>query len=140
MPKVREAFKVQTRLGTKDEKRLKKLVEIEKVSVADFVRSALLSYMTAKENGEAAESERELVVELQRGVNRLAGLLAQNYLEIGEVRNVLYDRSDPETRDDSWAAARRQAVVRLKKRSLDRDKVAEIQGLIAGELTDEIGS
>jgi hypothetical protein len=136
MPKTREAFKVQTRLGTRDEKRLKKLVESEGVSVADFVRSAVLNYMTAKEAGPVEESERELVVELHKGVNRLAGLLAQNYLEIGEVRNVLYSRTDPESRDDVWRAARNQAVARLRKRSLERDKISEIQGLIV----DEIGS
>jgi len=82
MPKTREAFKVQARLSTKDERRLKKLVELERVSIADFVRSALLEYMKRKETDALEYSERELVVEFKRGVNRLAGLLAQNYLEV----------------------------------------------------------
>lgn len=135
MAKPRELFKVQARLGTKDERRLKKLVEAEKVSIADFVRAALLTHMAAKEAEVAAESDRELVLELKRSVNRLAGLLAQNYLEIGEVRNVLFSRTDPETRDEVWQAARTQAVSRLKKRSLERDKISEIQGLISDEIS-----
>jgi len=59
MPKTREAFKVQARLGTKDERRLKKLVEMENVSIADFVRTALLEYMKRKETEELDETERE---------------------------------------------------------------------------------
>lgn len=135
MPKTREAFKVQARLGTKDERRLKKLVEIEKVSIADFVRTALLEYMTKKETEVVEESERELVAEFKRGVNRLAGLLVQNYLEIGEVRNVLFERSSLKEREKDFQAARKMAVARLKKRSLDKEDLSEVQGLIADEIS-----
>lgn len=135
MPKTREAFKVQARLSTRDEKRLKKLVELERVSIADFVRSALLEYMKRKETDALEESERELVVEFKRGVNRLAGLLAQNYLEIGEVRNILFERSNPNEREKDFQAARKTAVQRLKKVSLDRESISEVQGLIANEIS-----
>ena len=135
MPKTREAFKVQARLGTKDERRLKKLVEIEKVSIADFVRTALLEYMTKKETEVVEESERELVAEFKRGVNRLAGLLVQNYLEIGEVRTVLFERSSLKEREKDFQAARKMAVARLKKRSLDKEDLSEVQGLIADEIS-----
>lgn len=135
MPKTREAFKVQARLSTRDEKRLKKLVELERVSIADFVRSALLEYMKRKETDALEESERELVVEFKRGVNRLAGLLAQNYLEIGEVRNVLFERSNPNEREKDFQAARKTAVQRLKKVSLDRESISEVQGLIVNEIS-----
>ena len=135
MPKTREAFKVQARLGTKDERRLKKLVEMENVSIADFVRTALLEYMKRKETEELDETERELVVEFKRGVNRLAGLLVQNYLEIGEVRNVLFERSHPKERTKEFQAARKMAVARLKKRSLDKEDLSEVQGLVADEIS-----
>jgi hypothetical protein len=135
MPKTREAFKVQARLSTRDEKRLKKLVELERVSIADFVRAALLEYMKRKESDALEESERELVVEFKRGVNRLAGLLAQNYLEIGEVRNVLFERSNPNEREKDFQAARKTAVQRLKKVSLDRESISEVQGLIVNEIS-----
>jgi hypothetical protein len=135
MPKTREAFKVQARLSTRDERRLKKLVEAEKVSIADFVRAALLEYMTKKETKAMDETERELVVEFKRGVNRLAGLLAQNYLEIGEVRNVLFERSHPEERVKDFQAARKMAVQRLKKATLDKDDNSEVRGLIADEIS-----
>lgn len=135
MPKTREAFKVQARLSTRDERRLKKLVEVEKVSIADFVRAALLEYMTKKETKVLDETERELVVEFKRGVNRLAGLLAQNYLEIGEVRNVLFERSHPEERVKDFQAARKMAVQRLKKATLDKDDNSEVRGLIADEIS-----
>ena len=135
MPKTREAFKVQARLSTRDERRLKKLVEAEKVSIADFVRAALLEYMTKKETKAVDEIERELVVEFKRGVNRLAGLLAQNYLEIGEVRNVLFERSHPNERVKDFQAARKMAVQRLKKATLDKDDNSEVRGLIADEIS-----
>ncbi len=135
MPKTREAFKVQARLSTRDERRLKKLVEAEKVSIADFVRAALLEYMTKKETKVLDETERELVVEFKRGVNRLAGLLAQNYLEIGEVRNVLFERSHPEERVKDFQAARKMAVQRLKKATLDKEDNSEVRGLIADEIS-----
>ncbi|MFA7340435.1 MAG: hypothetical protein WC028_26875 [Candidatus Obscuribacterales bacterium] len=135
MPKTREAFKVQARLSTRDERRLKNLVEAEKVSIADFVRAALLEYMTKKETKAMDETERELVVEFKRGVNRLAGLLAQNYLEIGEVRNVLFERSHPEERVKDFQAARKMAVQRLKKATLDKDDNSEVRGLIADEIS-----
>lgn len=137
MPKTREAFKVQARLSTRDERRLKKLVEAEKVSIADFVRAALLDYMTKKETKVVEESERELVVEFKRGVNRLAGLLAQNYLEIGEVRNVLFERSHPNERVKDFQAARKMAVQRLKKAALDKDDGAEE---LRRQIADEISS
>jgi hypothetical protein len=135
MPKTREAFKVQARLSTRDERRLKKLVEAEKVSIADFVRAALLEYMTKKETKVLDESERELVAEFKRGVNRLAGLLAQNYLEIGEVRNVLFERSHPKERVKDFQAARKMAVQRLKKATLDKEDNSEVRGLIADEIS-----
>ena len=135
MPKTREAFKVQARLSTRDERRLKKLVEAEKVSIADFVRAALLEYMKRKETEEVDEAERELVAEFKRGVNRLAGLLAQNYLEIGEVRNVLFERSNPKERVKDFQAARKMAVQRLKKATLDKDDNSEVRGLIADEIS-----
>ena len=137
MPKTREAFKVQARLSTRDERRLKKLVEAEKVSIADFVRAALLEYMTKKETKAVDEIERELVVEFKRGVNRLAGLLAQNYLEIGEVRNVLFERSHPNERVKDFQAARKMAVQRLKKSALDKDDDSEE---LRGQIADEISS
>lgn len=137
MPKTREAFKVQARLSTRDERRLKKLVEAEKVSIADFVRAALLEYMTKKETKVVEESERELVVEFKRGVNRLAGLLAQNYLEIGEVRNVLFERSHPNERVKDFQAARKMAVQRLKKAAMDKDDGAEE---LRRQIADEISS
>jgi len=137
MPKTREAFKVQARLSTRDERRLKKLVEAEKVSIADFVRAALLEYMTKKETKVVEESERELVVEFKRGVNRLAGLLAQNYLEIGEVRNVLFERSHPNERVKDFQAARKMAVQRLKKAAMDKDDGAEE---VRRQIADEISS
>ncbi|MDQ5937983.1 MAG: hypothetical protein QG574_5346 [Cyanobacteriota bacterium erpe_2018_sw_21hr_WHONDRS-SW48-000092_B_bin.40] len=137
MPKTREAFKVQARLSTRDERRLKKLVEAEKVSIADFVRAALLEYMTKKETKVVEESERELVVEFKRGVNRLAGLLVQNYLEIGEVRNVLFERSHPQERVKDFQAARKMAVQRLKKAAMDKDDGAEE---VRRQIADEISS
>jgi hypothetical protein len=137
MPKTREAFKVQARLSTRDERRLKKLVEAEKVSIADFVRAALLEYMTKKETKAVDETERELVVEFKRGVNRLAGLLAQNYLEIGEVRNVLFERSHPNERVKDFQAARKMAVQRLKKAAMDKDDGAEE---LRRQIADEISS
>ncbi len=137
MPKTREAFKVQARLSTRDERRLKKLVEAEKVSIADFVRAALLDYMTKKETKAVDETERELVVEFKRGVNRLAGLLAQNYLEIGEVRNVLFERSHPNERVKDFQAARKMAVQRLKKAAMDKDDGAEE---LRRQIADEISS
>ncbi|MBP9811284.1 hypothetical protein KBF38_23460 [bacterium] len=137
MPKTREAFKVQARLSTRDERRLKKLVEAEKVSIADFVRAALLDYMTKKETKAMDETERELVVEFKRGVNRLAGLLVQNYLEIGEVRNVLFERSHPKERTKDFQAARKMAVQRLKKTALDKDDDSEE---LRGQIADEISS
>lgn len=137
MPKTREAFKVQARLSTRDERRLKKLVEAEKVSIADFVRAALLDYMTKKETKVVEESERELVVEFKRGVNRLAGLLVQNYLEIGEVRNVLFERSHPQERVKDFQAARKMAVQRLKKAAMDKDDGAEE---VRRQIADEISS
>lgn len=137
MPKTREAFKVQARLSTRDERRLKKLVEAEKVSIADFVRAALLEYMTKKETKAVDETERELVVEFKRGVNRLAGLLAQNYLEIGEVRNVLFERSHPNERVKDFQAARKMAVQRLKKAAMDKDEGAEE---LRRQIADEISS
>lgn len=137
MPKTREAFKVQARLSTRDERRLKKLVEAEKVSIADFVRAALLEYMTKKETKAVDETERELVVEFKRGVNRLAGLLAQNYLEIGEVRNVLFERSNPNERVKDFQAARKMAVQRLKKAAMDKDDGAEE---LRRQIADEISS
>jgi hypothetical protein len=137
MPKTREAFKVQARLSTRDERRLKKLVEAEKVSIADFVRAALLEYMTKKETKAVDETERELVVEFKRGVNRLAGLLAQNYLEIGEVRNVLIERSHPNERVKDFQAARKMAVQRLKKAAMDKDDGAEE---LRRQIADEISS
>jgi|GEM_PF-1425174 len=137
MPKTREAFKVQARLSTRDERRLKKLVEAEKVSIADFVRAALLEYMTKKETKAVDESERELVAEFKRGVNRLAGLLAQNYLEIGEVRNVLFERSHPNERVKDFQAARKMAVQRLKKAAMDKDDGAEE---VRRQIADEISS
>ena len=137
MPKTREAFKVQARLSTRDERRLKKLVEAEKVSIADFVRAALLEYMTKKETKVVEESERELVVEFKRGVNRLAGLLVQNYLEIGEVRNVLFERSHPQERVKDFQAARKMAVQRLKKAAMDKDDGAEE---LRRQIADEISS
>ncbi len=136
MPKTREAFKVQARLGTKDERRLKKLVEAEKVSIADFVRAALLEYMKRKETEEVNETERELVAEYKRGVNRLAGLLVQNYLEIGEVRNVLFERSHPQERTKDFQAARKMAVARLKKSAVDKDdNLEELRKQIADEIS-----
>ncbi len=137
MPKTREAFKVQARLSTRDERRLKKLVEAEKVSIADFVRAALLEYMTKKETKAVDETERELVAEFKRGVNRLAGLLAQNYLEIGEVRNVLFERSHPNERVKDFQAARKMAVQRLKKAAMDKDDGAEE---LRRQIADEISS
>lgn len=137
MPKTREAFKVQARLSTRDERRLKKLVEAEKVSIADFVRAALLEYMTKKETKAVDETERELVVEFKRGVNRLAGLLAQNYLEIGEVRNVLFERSHPNERVKDFQAARKMAMQRLKKAAMDKDDGAEE---LRRQIADEISS
>ena len=137
MPKTREAFKVQARLSTRDERRLKKLVEAEKVSIADFVRAALLEYMTKKETKAVDESERELVAEFKRGVNRLAGLLVQNYLEIGEVRNVLFERSHPNERVKDFQAARKMAVQRLKKTAMDKDDGAEE---LRRQIADEISS
>ena len=137
MPKTREAFKVQARLSTRDERRLKKLVEAEKVSIADFVRAALLEYMKRKETEEVDEAERELVAEFKRGVNRLAGLLAQNYLEIGEVRNVLFERSNPKERVKDFQAARKMAVQRLKKTAMDKDDGAEE---VRRQIADEISS
>jgi len=137
MPKTREAFKVQARLSTRDERRLKKLVEAEKVSIADFVRAALLDYMTKKETKVVEESERELVAEFKRGVNRLAGLLVQNYLEIGEVRNVLFERSHPNERVKDFQAARKMAVQRLKKTAMDKDDGAEE---VRRQIADEISS
>ncbi len=134
MPKTREAFKVQARLSTRDERRLKKLVEAEKVSIADFVRAALLEYMKRKETEEVDEAERQLVVEFKRGVNRLAGLLAQNYLEIGEVRNVLFERSNPKERVKDFQAARKMAVQRLKKATVDKAEDSEVRGQIADEI------
>ena len=137
MPKTREAFKVQARLSTRDERRLKKLVEAEKVSIADFVRAALLEYMTKKETNAVDETERELVVEFKRGVTRLAGLLAQNYLEIGEVRNVLFERSHPNERVKDFQAARKMAMQRLKKAAMDKDDGAEE---LRRQIADEISS
>ena len=134
MPKTREAFKVQARLGSKDERRLKKLVEMENVSIADFVRAALLEYMKRKETEEADETERQLVVDFNRGVNRLAGLLVMNYLEIGEVRNVLFERSNSKEREKDFQAARKMAVARLKKRSLDKEDLSEVHGLVVDEI------
>ncbi|MDP3506429.1 MAG: hypothetical protein Q8T09_00435 [Candidatus Melainabacteria bacterium] len=113
---------------------MKKLVEAEKVSIADFVRAALLEYMKRKETEEVDEAERQLVVEFKRGVNRLAGLLAQNYLEIGEVRNVLFERSNPKEREKDFQAARKMAVQRLKKATLDKADDSEVRGQIADEI------
>lgn len=146
-PKVpgRKVPPLTTRVLPPDYARLEEIAKAKGVSKTDLVREAVIQYLDRQEAqteieikdrivAKLEEMEKRLLAEQKRSTERLAKIGSRGLIDIATINQVLFLRSDKNTRRDLWKQSRQAALERLGvgKRQGDPD-AAEVANAFGGE-------
>jgi len=116
MPKTRRTPKVETRLSPVAHIQFDQLCRLEGKTKTEMARRAILWYMEHHDRLRNEEIEGKLEQRLSKIENRLAGLLVRLGIDIGTIYSLLWIRSDPATRKETFLDCYTNAVRRMKNK------------------------
>jgi len=134
MPTVKRTPLFQVRLSANDLIEFDTLCRLEGKKRPEMARLLIREELARRKSEQTLEIESAVEKQLKKMENRIAGLWAKMYIDLGVVYHVLWHRSDPGERGRLWEACRKQAAERCAariKEGPDRD----LKELIANEIS-----
>ena len=115
MPRKKEGQPIQIWMSMEDRQRLESLARSCGQTKSEFGRRAILASIEAAGRKESTERDSQVAHSLKRIEDRLAKLVVNVAIDAGTIRNVLWERTNPQVREQLFCAARTWAVKRLRE-------------------------
>lgn len=116
MPKKRTAQPIQVWLSNADRSRLDDLAKKTGRRKSDLAREAICKMLDNTQYSQDQEQEAVYAAAVRKMEDRIAGLIARTAIDVGTIYQVLWHRSDPQSRQNLFTAARNQSIDRLHRK------------------------